>query len=133
VIAARIESAPLYPLQVLDRSRDLCLQLYEKELFRETSYLKLYKKHDRQMNKPQLAALAGLYAWRDRIARSVTKASSLYHRFDGNSFVSRSEVQKRGNVNSMSQVDTCKKVARTLQEQTTRTSFQQIELHAIRF
>lgn len=131
-MAARIESAPLYPLQVLDRSRDLCLQLYEKELFRETSYLKLYKKHDRQMNKPQLAALAGLYAWRDRIARSVTKASSLYYRFDGNFLVSRSEVQMRGNVNSMSQVDSCKKVARTLQEQMMRTSSQHIELHAIR-
>jgi exosome complex exonuclease RRP6 len=83
----------LYPLQVLDRSRDLCLQLYEKELFRETSYLKVYKKHDRQMNKPQLAALAGLYAWRDRIARLDTKASSLYCRFDGNFLVSRSEGQ----------------------------------------
>ncbi|GAQ85964.1 hypothetical protein KFL_002630080 [Klebsormidium nitens] len=55
--------------QVLDRSRDLCLAVYEKELFRETSYLKLYKNYGRHLNKQQLAALAGLYAWRDRTAR----------------------------------------------------------------
>ena len=39
---------------VLNRSRDICLKKYEKQLFREDSYLRLYQKHKRPLNPQQV-------------------------------------------------------------------------------
>ena len=39
---------------VLNRSRDICLKKYEKHLFREDSYLRLYRKHKRPLNPQQV-------------------------------------------------------------------------------
>ncbi|KAK9816813.1 hypothetical protein WJX72_005334 [[Myrmecia] bisecta] len=62
---------------VLERSRRLCLQLYEKELFTETSYLDLYNRcrETNPLDAEQLAVFAGLFAWRDRIARELDEST----------------------------------------------------------
>eukprot|EP00899_Mesostigma_viride_P029171 jgi/Mesvir1/9439/Mv09836-RA.2 len=57
-------------MEVLRRSRDICLQLYEKPLFTETSYLELYRKSGGRLSDVQLAVFAGLFAWRDAKARA---------------------------------------------------------------
>lgn len=59
--------APLF--EVYKRSRDICLQLYEKELLTETSYLHVYGLQDGNFSPEQLSVAAGLYEWRDKIAR----------------------------------------------------------------
>ncbi len=46
---------------VLERSRLLCLQRYEKELFSETSYLDAYRRCQEPLTREQLAVFAGLY------------------------------------------------------------------------
>ncbi|CAA7018386.1 unnamed protein product [Microthlaspi erraticum] len=59
--------APL--VEVYKRSYDVCMQLYEKELFTVNSYLHLYGVMAANFNAVQLSIVAGLYEWRDRIAR----------------------------------------------------------------
>lgn len=59
--------APLF--EVYKRSRDICLQIYEKELLTETSYLHVYGLQDGNLSPEQLSVAAGLYEWRDKIAR----------------------------------------------------------------
>lgn len=44
---------------VLERSRLLCLQRYEKELFTETSYLEAYRRCQERLTREQLAVFAG--------------------------------------------------------------------------
>jgi hypothetical protein len=44
---------------VLERSRALCLQQYEKELFRDDSYLDAYKRCQQRLTREQLAVFAG--------------------------------------------------------------------------
>ncbi|GLJ17682.1 hypothetical protein SUGI_0308520 [Cryptomeria japonica] len=61
------EEGPL--LEVYRRSRDICLQLYEKELLTETSYLHVYGLQEENFSQEQLAVVAGLYEWRDGIGR----------------------------------------------------------------
>lgn len=56
-------------LSVLDNSRNVCSKVYKKPLFDEESYKTLYTKSTKTFNNRQLAALKGLYAWRDGIAR----------------------------------------------------------------
>lgn len=61
------EEASLF--EVYKRSRDICLQLYEKELLTETSFLHVYGLLDGNLSQEQLSVAAGLYEWRDKIAR----------------------------------------------------------------
>eukprot|EP00850_Spirogloea_muscicola_P010843 SM000065S20192 [mRNA] locus=s65:263503:269381:- [translate_table: standard] len=56
-------------LEVLNRSKALCCKLYEKELLTETSHLRLYQTQQTELDARQLAVLAGLYRWRDAVAR----------------------------------------------------------------
>lgn len=56
-------------LEVYKRSRDICLKLYAKEITTETSYLQVYGLQERNFQTEQLAVLAGLYSWRDLVAR----------------------------------------------------------------
>ncbi|KAK8639136.1 hypothetical protein V6N13_137529 [Hibiscus sabdariffa] len=60
--------APL--VEVYRRSSDVCMQLYEKELLTENSYLHIYGLQAASFHAEQLAVVSGLYEWRDRIARS---------------------------------------------------------------
>ncbi|WOK91587.1 protein RRP6-like 2 isoform X1 [Canna indica] len=57
-------------LQVYKRSSEICMQLYEKELFTDTSYLNIYGLSDADFNSKQLAVASGLFQWRDNIART---------------------------------------------------------------
>ncbi|KAH9330725.1 hypothetical protein KI387_002833, partial [Taxus chinensis] len=61
--------------EVYRRSRDICLQLYEKERLTETSYLHLYGLQEENFSPEQLAAVAGLYEWRDGIARTEDEST----------------------------------------------------------
>lgn len=55
---------------VLERSKQICLQLYEKELHNETSFMTLYSKAaSESLSDQQLSVFAALYDWRDKIAR----------------------------------------------------------------
>ncbi|CAH2046625.1 unnamed protein product [Thlaspi arvense] len=56
-------------IEVYKRSHDVCMQLYEKELLTRNSYLHIYGVQAANFNAVQLAIVAGLCQWRDRIAR----------------------------------------------------------------
>eukprot|EP00854_Cymbomonas_tetramitiformis_P000852 gene852-1344_t len=60
---------------VLNRSRDICMRTYEKELLTETSYLDFYKKCDVKLTEEQLAVLAGLFSWRDKTSRRLDEST----------------------------------------------------------
>ncbi|GAB4823405.1 hypothetical protein N2152v2_010451 [Parachlorella kessleri] len=60
---------------VLERSRRLCLLRYEKELLRPDSWLTLLGKIDTPLNDEQAAAFAGLYSWRDGVARQEDEST----------------------------------------------------------
>ncbi|KAH8491359.1 hypothetical protein H0E87_023489 [Populus deltoides] len=51
------------------------LELYEKELFTENSYLNMYGLPSAGFNAQQLAIVAGLYEWRDAIARAEDEST----------------------------------------------------------
>ncbi|KAJ6351748.1 hypothetical protein OIU78_007613 [Salix suchowensis] len=62
-------------LEVYKRSYDVCMQLYEKELFTENSYLNIYGLPSAGFNAQQLAIVAGLYEWRDAVARGEDEST----------------------------------------------------------
>lgn len=62
-------------LQVYKRSRDICLKMYKKDILTETSYLSLYGLQDKNFNSEQMSVLAGLYAWRDNLARKLDEST----------------------------------------------------------
>ncbi|KAB5529605.1 hypothetical protein DKX38_019686 [Salix brachista] len=62
-------------LEVYNRSYDVCMQLYEKELLTENSYLNMYGLPIAGFNAQQLAIVAGLYEWRDAIARAEDEST----------------------------------------------------------
>ncbi|KAL9230839.1 hypothetical protein vseg_006135 [Gypsophila vaccaria] len=62
-------------LEVYQRSYDLCMQLYEKELLTDTSYLYIYGVQGANLNAKQLSVVAGLYAWRDAVAREEDEST----------------------------------------------------------
>ncbi|KAK9698312.1 hypothetical protein RND81_08G095500 [Saponaria officinalis] len=62
-------------LEVYKRSYDLCMQLYEKELLTDTSYLYIYGVQGANLNAKQLSVVAGLYAWRDGVAREEDEST----------------------------------------------------------
>ncbi|AEE33102.1 Protein RRP6-like 1 [Arabidopsis thaliana] len=57
-------------VEVYKRSYDVCMQLYEKELWTRDSYLHVYGVQTGNLNAVQLSIVAGLCEWRDRIARA---------------------------------------------------------------
>ncbi|KAJ4971772.1 hypothetical protein NE237_004871 [Protea cynaroides] len=57
-------------LEVYNRSYDICMQLYEKRLLTDTSYLHIYGLGEADFNLQQLAVVAGLCDWRDVVART---------------------------------------------------------------
>ncbi|XP_071727871.1 protein RRP6-like 1 [Rutidosis leptorrhynchoides] len=62
-------------IEVYQRSYDVCMHLYQKELLTENSYLSIYGLHAADLNGQQLAIVAGLCEWRDRIARSKDEST----------------------------------------------------------
>lgn len=65
--------APL--VEVYKRSYDICMQMYEKELLTDTSYQHIYGLQGTGFNAQQLAVVAGLYGWRDVIARAEDEST----------------------------------------------------------
>ncbi|KAJ0795469.1 putative ribonuclease D [Helianthus annuus] len=63
-------------VEVYQRSYDLCMQLYQKEIMTENSYLNIYGLYDADLNGQQLAIVAGLCEWSDIIARSEDESTS---------------------------------------------------------
>lgn len=57
------------------RSKVICLKVYEKSVFHEDSYLELYKRSKKVFNARQLYALKELYAWRDKYAREEDEST----------------------------------------------------------
>jgi exosome complex exonuclease RRP6 len=75
----KLELKPGFPQgpvgTVLAHSNRTCLQLYEKPVFTETTYLDYYaKQKDATFTSRQLAVFAGLYAWRDARARELDES-----------------------------------------------------------
>ncbi|KAL7614831.1 protein RRP6-like 2 [Lactuca sativa] len=62
-------------VEVYQRSYDICMQLYQKELLTENSYLNIYGLHAADLNGQQLAIVAGLCEWRDVIARAEDEST----------------------------------------------------------
>ncbi|XP_022335537.2 exosome complex component 10-like [Crassostrea virginica] len=54
---------------VLQRSTEICAKVYKKPVFKEDSYLELYRKSKKVFNSRQLQALQRLYQWRDKLGR----------------------------------------------------------------
>ncbi|KAG6642846.1 protein RRP6-like 2 isoform X1 [Carya illinoinensis] len=65
--------APL--VEVYKRSYDVCMQLYEKEVLTENSYLYIYGLQAAGLNAQELAVIAGLYEWRDVVARAEDEST----------------------------------------------------------
>ncbi|XP_042377230.1 protein RRP6-like 2 [Zingiber officinale] len=62
-------------LEVYKRTGEICMQLYEKELYTDTSYLNIYGLSYIDLNSEQLAVAAGLCQWRDSIARAEDEST----------------------------------------------------------
>ncbi|KAK6942465.1 Exosome-associated factor Rrp6, N-terminal [Dillenia turbinata] len=73
--AAESENSDPPILEAYKRSYDVCIQLYEKELLTESSYLHIYGLQGAEFNAEQLAIVAGLCEWRDAIARAEDEST----------------------------------------------------------
>ncbi|KAJ1393279.1 Ribonuclease H-like superfamily [Sesbania bispinosa] len=62
-------------VEVYKRSYDVCMQLYEKELLTEHSYLHIYGLQGAGLNAQQLAIVSGLCQWRDIVARAEDEST----------------------------------------------------------
>ncbi|XP_065851992.1 protein RRP6-like 2 [Euphorbia lathyris] len=69
------ESSDSPLLEVYKRSYDVCMQLYEKELLTETSYMHIYGLQNAGLTAQQLAIVAGLFEWRDVVARAEDEST----------------------------------------------------------
>ncbi|XP_020586128.1 protein RRP6-like 2 [Phalaenopsis equestris] len=62
-------------LEVYKRSSEICIQLYEKEVLTDTSYLHIYGLSEADFDAKQLAIVAGLCEWRDKVAREEDEST----------------------------------------------------------
>ncbi|KAK7380775.1 hypothetical protein VNO78_33294 [Psophocarpus tetragonolobus] len=73
------ESSDTPLVEVYKRSYDVCMQLYEKELLTENSYLHIYGLQyllqGASLNAQQLAIVSGLCEWRDIVARAEDEST----------------------------------------------------------
>lgn len=69
------ETSDALLVEVYKRSYDVCMQLYEKELLTDSSYLHIYGMQDVDFNAQQLAIVAGLCEWRDVVARAEDEST----------------------------------------------------------
>lgn len=72
---AELENSNALLLEVYKRSFDICMQLYEKELLTDSSYLYTYGLQGAHFNAQQLAIVAGLFEWRDVVARAEDEST----------------------------------------------------------
>ncbi|KAI4348481.1 hypothetical protein L6164_009202 [Bauhinia variegata] len=69
------ESSDIPLVEVYKRSYDVCMQLYEKELLTENSYLHIYGLPGAGFDAQQLAIVSGLCEWRDAVARAEDEST----------------------------------------------------------
>ncbi|XP_050901233.1 protein RRP6-like 2 [Lathyrus oleraceus] len=69
------ESSDSPLVEAYKRSYDVCMQLYEKELLTENSYLHIYGLQGAGFNAQQLAIVSGLCEWRDIVARAEDEST----------------------------------------------------------
>ncbi|RYQ86461.1 hypothetical protein HN873_072721 [Arachis hypogaea] len=69
------ESSDTPLVEVYKCSYDVCMQLYEKELLTENSYLHIYGLQGADFNAQQLAIVSGLCEWRDLVARAEDEST----------------------------------------------------------
>lgn len=62
-------------VEVYQRSYDICMQLYEKDVMTDSSFLYIYGLQDANLNAQQLAVVAGLCEWRDVVARTEDEST----------------------------------------------------------
>ncbi|KAH0467824.1 hypothetical protein IEQ34_002857 [Dendrobium chrysotoxum] len=62
-------------LEVYKRSSEVCMQLYEKEILTDTSYRYIYGLSEADFDSKQLAIVAGLCEWRDKVAREEDEST----------------------------------------------------------
>ncbi|GAB2273458.1 hypothetical protein Dimus_008251 [Dionaea muscipula] len=62
-------------VEVYKRSYNICMQLYEKELLTEKSYLHTYGLQGANFSGKQLSIVAGLHEWRDIVARAEDEST----------------------------------------------------------
>ncbi|CAI9289671.1 unnamed protein product [Lactuca saligna] len=62
-------------VEVYQRSYDVCMQLYEKDILTENSYLNIYGLHEADLNGQQLSIVAALCEWRDIVARAEDEST----------------------------------------------------------
>ncbi|EEC67022.1 hypothetical protein OsI_33743 [Oryza sativa Indica Group] len=62
-------------LEVYKRSKEICLQLYEKELLTHSSYLYIHGLKENEFDARQLSVLANIYKWRDSVARGEDEST----------------------------------------------------------
>lgn len=78
VVPRELGIGTLNPLEiVLERSRRICLSLYQREQISEDSFLGLYDKipEASSFGSEQTAMFAALYSWRDKIAREEDEST----------------------------------------------------------
>eukprot|EP01087_Luapelamoeba_hula_P008734 TRINITY_DN2205_c0_g1_i2.p1 TRINITY_DN2205_c0_g1~~TRINITY_DN2205_c0_g1_i2.p1 ORF type:complete len:865 (+),score=96.17 TRINITY_DN2205_c0_g1_i2:129-2723(+) len=68
-LITRANMSPRLLQTVFNRSRDLCLLQYEKEIYSSQGFMGLYQRFNHAFSSVQLRVLAALYQWRDTIAR----------------------------------------------------------------
>nr|XP_043612897.1 protein RRP6-like 1 [Erigeron canadensis] len=70
---------PKYPeallVEVYQRSYDVCIQLYQKEVVDQYSYLSIYGLHAADLSAEQLSVVAALCEWRDIVARAEDEST----------------------------------------------------------
>ncbi|TKY46324.1 Exosome component 10 [Spatholobus suberectus] len=69
------ESSDTPLVEVYKHSYDVCMQLYEKELLTDNSYLHIYGLQGAGFNAQQLAIVSGLCEWRDVVARAEDEST----------------------------------------------------------
>lgn len=62
-------------MTILNRSRDLCLTVYDKPQLTPDAYLKTYEHCDGSLDHKQLAVYQALFAWRDRVGREMDEST----------------------------------------------------------
>ncbi|XP_019158071.1 PREDICTED: protein RRP6-like 2 [Ipomoea nil] len=66
-------SSPL--AEVYKLSYEICMQLYTKDIWTDTSYLNIYGLPEAGFNAKQLAVVAGLSKWRDAVGRAADEST----------------------------------------------------------
>ncbi|KAK1404600.1 3'-5' exonuclease domain-containing family protein [Heracleum sosnowskyi] len=74
-LSTESESTDASLVEVYQRSYDICMQLYEKDVLTDSTILHIYGIQSADLNAQQLAVAAGLSEWRDVVARAEDEST----------------------------------------------------------